>query len=234
MSIRQQAQRKTRTGNRASIWLALAVALGLHSLFLLLPLGRNIPVTQNVPAQLEVQLSILKAPAPAPKVPDLQPEIQPPVAMAEAETEMAIIIPETAPVQRPPKPATPVQIIEPETTGEAEKSELASVILSRQYITEQSVTDRIFGKSPVTQSSSIRKDFHFPDRQNLLTMLYQPLPELPFAYTPELVHFAYDPGIKGDLQRFWDVITPEFGWRTNNGTEFKCVWVLVIAACGWK
>jgi len=65
-------------------------------------------------------------------------------------------------------------------------------------------------------------------------MLEQPLPDMPFAYTPGLVNFDYDPGVKGDLQRFWDVITPEFGWRTNNGTEFKCVWVLVIAACGWK
>ena len=65
-------------------------------------------------------------------------------------------------------------------------------------------------------------------------MLDQPMPDLPFAYTRGLVKFAYDPGLKGDLQRFWDVITPEFGWRTKNGTEFRCIWVLIIGGCGWK
>jgi hypothetical protein len=65
-------------------------------------------------------------------------------------------------------------------------------------------------------------------------MLDQPLPDVPFAYTPDLVYFAYEPGVKGDLQRFWDIITPEFGWRTKYGTEVKCGLLLVIIACGWK
>jgi hypothetical protein len=83
-------------------------------------------------------------------------------------------------------------------------------------------------------SSWIKKEFHYPVRQNMMTMLDQPVPDLPFAYTPDLIYFAYDPGVKGDLQRMWDAITPEFGWRTDNGTEFKCKWILIIAACGWK
>ena len=65
-------------------------------------------------------------------------------------------------------------------------------------------------------------------------MLDQPLPDLPFAYTHGLVNFAYEPGVKGDLQRFWDVITPEFGWRTKYGTEVKCILILVVAGCAWK
>ena len=36
-----------------------------------------------------------------------------------------------------------------------------------------------------------------------------------------------------DLQRFWDKLTPEFGWRTKNRTKVQCRWVLVIVACGW-
>jgi hypothetical protein len=68
----------------------------------------------------------------------------------------------------------------------------------------------------------------------MIAMLDQPMQKVPFAYTPGLVKFAYAPGVKGDLQRFWDVITPEFGWRTKNGTEFRCVWVLIIGGCGWK
>ena len=68
----------------------------------------------------------------------------------------------------------------------------------------------------------------------MLTMLNRPMQDLPFEYTPGLVHFAYVPGVRGDLQRFWDVITPEFGWRTNNGTEVRCKLLLVVIGCGWK
>jgi len=68
----------------------------------------------------------------------------------------------------------------------------------------------------------------------MIDMLDQPMPDVPFAYTPGLIYFAYDPGLKGDIQRFWDVITPEFGWRTKYGTEVRCKLILVIVGCGWK
>jgi hypothetical protein len=118
--------------------------------------------------------------------------------------------------------------------SEPEKRTLTSTILARQFITEESASDRLFGRPLVQDSGELQKDFHYPLRPDLLEMLDQPVPDLPFAYTPGLVYFAYDPGVKGDLQRFWDVITPEFGWRTRYGTEFKCVLVLVIVGCGWK
>lgn len=118
--------------------------------------------------------------------------------------------------------------------SEAEKKVLTSTILARQYITEESAADRLFGKPLVKDSSDVQKEFHYPPRPNLREMLDQPLPDVPFAYTPGLVHFAYDPGAKGDLQRFWDVITPEFGWRTRYGTEVKCALILVIVGCAWK
>lgn len=121
-----------------------------------------------------------------------------------------------------------------ETMNEQQKSRLTNAVLARQFITEESAVDKLFDRPPEQHSSELQKGFHYPVRQDLITLLNQPMSELPFKYTPGLIRFAYDPGVKGDLQRFWDVITPEFGWRTKNGTEFKCIWVLVIAGCGWK
>jgi len=111
---------------------------------------------------------------------------------------------------------------------------MTNTILARQFITEESVTDQIFGKQSQQKHTELIKEFHYPVRPDMLVMLKRPMQELPFAYTPGLINFAYEPGVKGDLQRFWDVITPEFGWITDNGTEFKCKWLLVIAGCGWK
>ena len=117
---------------------------------------------------------------------------------------------------------------------ELERRELTNSILTRQFITEESVTDKLFGKQVLQQPSEFQKEFHYPVRRSMITMLDQPMQELPFAFTPGLIHFAYDPGVKGDLQRFWNVITPEFGWRTKYGTEVRCTWMLVIVGCGWK
>jgi len=149
----------------------------------------------------------------------------------------------------PPKPARiltkeppPVSVLaetqtvpsndRPENPADTDISQLSRTLLSRQFINEPSVTDEIFGPK-VEAAPAEAKEFHFPLQTNMITMLDKPIPNLPFEYTPDLVHFAYEPGVKGDMQRFWDKITPEFGWRTNYGTEVKCVWVLVIAACGW-
>ena len=118
--------------------------------------------------------------------------------------------------------------------SEPEKRLLTSTILARQFITEESATDQLFGKPLQQPGTELYKEFHYPLRPDLLTMLDKPIPDVPFDYTPGLVYFAYDPGVKGDLQRFWDVITPEFGWRTKYGTEVRCVLVLVLVGCGWK
>jgi hypothetical protein len=116
----------------------------------------------------------------------------------------------------------------------AERTRLTHTILSSQFITEESAADQLFGPAIARYAIETRKDFHYPGKANLVTMLDQPMQELPFEYTPGLIHFAYAPGVKGDLQRFWDVITPEFGMITDHGTEIRCIWALIIAACGWK
>ena len=238
MPKRQQARGRNRTGSKTSIWLALAVALGLHAILLLLPMSRQIPQSASSPAQIELQLTTFSPQQPAPQVPEPptepDPEIVPPEAIAEAEEMIAEVKPEIIQAEFPPDPLMDAQPNEFADLSESERSRITSSILSAQFITRESEADKIFGKPLELPGSDVRKEFHFPTRPNMISMLDQPMPDLPFAYTPGLVRFAYDPGMRGDLQRFWDVITPEFGWRTDNGTEVRCVWVLVIVGCGWK
>ena len=230
MQNRSQSSVQTRTGGKSGIWLALAVALGLHAIFLLLPISRQNIDSRETYSQLELQLITPAPPALAPPVPMQEPETVPPPADPIPETKDSIAI-------KPPEPVPPETMAthrSRETEAEPELAPQTSTILARQFITEKSVADQLFGMPLEQKGSETQKDFHYPARPNMLSMLDRPMQELPFEYTPGLVRFSYDPGVKGDLQRFWDVITPEFGWRTRNGTEFKCIWILIIGGCGWK
>ena len=109
--------------------------------------------------------------------------------------------------------------------------QLTHRILASPYISEQSVTDQLFGKAPVQDIPD--PDYHRPAQEDMFTVLNAPLPELPFDYAQGLMKFSYEPGAIGKVQRFFDVITPEFGWNTRYGTKVECAWVLVIVACGW-
>jgi hypothetical protein len=225
-----------RTGKKTKIWLAFLLALGLHAVILFLPVTQRTPLTENNHAQIEVELiKVTQQPQALPepvKIPEVVPAegapVMPPLErMVETKTGQPPVISESQ--------ITPQELDRDfDKLSHAEKKHLANSILSAQFITEESVTEQIFGKQFNLEIADPQKEFHFPARQNLIAMLDQPMPEVPFAYTPGLVRFAYAPGVKGDLQRFWDVITPEFGWRTRNGTEFKCIWVLIVGGCGWK
>ena len=232
---------QTRTGKKTGIWVALMAALGLHVFILTLPVTRTMPA-KDIQTQLELQLTTFNPQATAEPVRSHEPETRPSLPEPEPASRLtpgsSVSVVDTLPELEP----YIVRTNHPgrndkyalENMNEQVKARLTSSILYRQFITPESATDRLFGRSLEQSATETQKEFHFRSRQDMISMLDQPMPELPFSYTPGLVHFAYDPGVKGDLQRFWDVITPEFGWRTNNGTEFKCIWVLVIAACGWK
>lgn len=234
----RQTKVQIRTGKKTGIWLALAVALGLHTVILLLPITSQKPPTENDRVQIELQLTTFTPPLPASQVPAQPPETIPPVSLPDPSPEPPIAIVEAqAEVESQVLTTNPqAQDMEhdQEKISEQAQSRLTNSILTRQFISEESEADELFGRPLEQHSSEPQKKFHYPVRQNMITILDQPMPDLPFAYTPGLVNFAYDPGVKGDLQRFWDVITPEFGWRTKNGTEFKCIWVLIIGGCGWK
>lgn len=220
-----------RAGKNSGIWKALAAAMGLHALVLLLPMTQS-PVPGNDDAGIELELitllpkSNLGVEVQAVTTPE--PPLERPIAHNNTPSPIEPLAPPPGPAPNAAEKRPPVLLVK------RTAADPTNIILSRQFITEQSVAERLFGKPLAIDPPATRKEFHFPDRTNMLTMLSRPMQGLPFDYTPGLVHFAYDPGVRGDLQRFWDVITPEFGWRTNNGTEFRCVWVLVVVGCGWK
>jgi hypothetical protein len=219
----------------------------LHAVILLLPAGEETPPFPAPRSRLLVELTTVRMQPPLTAVPEKAVTTPPPQPVPEPVPE-ALRKPSEKLVEKHAE-AEPVNLLPDPPVAESaarnlqrnldnmndlEKSTLTSTILARQYITEESAADRLFGKPLVQDSSDFQKEFHYPPRPNLIEMLDQPLPDVPFAYTPNLVYFAYEPGIKGDLQRFWDVITPEFGWRTRYGTEVKCALILVIVGCAWK
>lgn len=235
MQNRRQARVQSMTGKKSGIWLALAIALGLHAIILLLPISRQMTPKENIRTQVELQFNTFNPTEPAPPIPAQPPETIPPVFVPEPLHEPSKAIVETQTESKPAILAASSQAqLDFEIMNEQAKRRLTNSILTRQFISEETEADKLFGRTLEQNSSEPQKQFHYPVRQDMIAMLDQPMQEVPFAYTPGLVRFAYDPGVKGDLQRFWDVITPEFGWRTKNGTEFRCVWVLIIGACGWK
>ena len=227
--------------------MALCFALALHGVFLLLPIVNDRPTIEKTSTSIELQLTTFSPhtpvnpePLPLPEIRSTEPEAEneaelppePPATLPELEAKAASLAEQPGTMTVSPV----VQSTRPdlEDMSETEKRQLTDTILARQFFTEESAADQLFGKPLTQHNTDIQKEFHYPLKPNLLAMLDQPLPEVPFAYTPDLVHFAYDPGVKGDFQRFWDVITPEFGWRTRYGTEVKCIMILVIIGCGWK
>ncbi len=229
-----------RTGEKPGIWLAIALAIALHGMFLLLPVAQEKRPGQDRQRAIEIELTTVATQAPESEtewqapISEPAPEALPPPAEHSPE-KLAVAQPAEVPGPRAVT-ITPYPVHEREfdKLSELEKKVLTSTILARQYVTEESAADRLFGKPLVQDSNDIQKEFHYPLRKDLVDMLNQPLPDLPFEYTPGLVYFAYDPGWQGDLQRFWDVITPEFGWRTKYGTEVKCALILIIPGCVWK
>lgn len=230
--------RKGRTG--PAIWFALAIALGLHGIFLLLPLTGQIPESSPLSAQIELKLTLPEPLQAAAEnlIPEQPPARQAAVQPAPGDTEPAPVPSVNTPFPMPLQNSrvttlTPIERDLERMTTE-NKRRLTSAILSSQFITGKSAADQLFGKPMERSGTTVQTEFHYPERPSLVTMLNQPMQELPFEYTPGLIQFAYAPGLKGKLQRFGDRITPEFGWITKYGTEVKCIWVLVIAACGWK
>ena len=150
MQKRQQARGRNRTGSRTSIWLALAAALGLHAIVLLLPISRQIPLTDSSPAQIELQLTTFSPHQAAPQVPEPptipEPEIVPPQVIPEPEEGIAEVKPEVIQPEPPPDPLIEMQVNEFTDLSESERNRITRSILSAQFITQESEADKLFGK----------------------------------------------------------------------------------------
>jgi hypothetical protein len=231
-----------RAGKNAGIWLALAAALGIHVIILLVPVSRQLPLSESSHELIELQLTTVDQQAPEEPVTieesDRVATVPEPRKVAEEDVSPVVHQPEAVPEEDPPVLPPKAQFAdstnEPDSTEQATNSQLTNAILSRQFITEKTITEELFPDTLAKENVGFQAEYNNPERQSMIAMLNQPMPELPWAYEPGLIHFAYDPGIKGDLQRFWDVITPEIAFRTKYGTEVRCIWVLVIGGCAWK
>jgi len=241
----KQEKVEIRTGKKAGIWLAFSFALGLHFILLFLPITSQMPVPQSSRATIELQLTTVspQQEIPLPPVPEPEEPVDYTLPLPELTPEPPKVVREEhtvpVPVMIEPSPVTTGLVAQdlspdPNNMSKQEKRQLTNTILMQQFITEESAADQLFGEPLVQNNTEGQQEFHYPLKQNMVAMLDRPLPAMPFAYTPDLVYFAYEPGVKGDLQRFWDVITPEFGWRTRYGTEVRCVLILVVLGCGWK
>lgn len=217
------------------IWPALLIAMGLHGLMLFLPFSKQNMETSPVAVQIELQLTKFEPPAVAGDIVITEPDPPPtPTPMPEDKPVPLVKTPLPAPAPTSPvKPLAPINR-DLEHMNTAERTRLTHSILSSQFITEESAADLLFGDPIARYGIETRKEFQYPEQANMITMLDQPMQELPFEYTAGLIRFAYDPGVKGDLQRLWDIITPEFGWITDYGTQVKCKLILIIAGCAWK
>jgi hypothetical protein len=242
MLDRSQEKLLTSTRKNVGIWLALAVAFGIHVIILLMPVSRQLPLPESSYESIELQLTTFeKQLAAEPAMiedPDETETVPEPRIVAKEDDSPVEDRPEPLPEEDPPlltpKPQLADLTKDQQSTEHTTNRQLTNVILSRQFITEKTITEKLFPDTLVNENTGFQAEYHHPVRQSMISMLDQPMQDLPFAYNPGLIYFAYDPGVKGDLQRFWAVITPEFGWRTKYGTEVRCKWVLVIVGCGWK
>jgi hypothetical protein len=227
--MQQRTRGRDKTGSGTSFWLALAAALGLHAIFLLLPMTKQATTPETSHARIELQLTKYSPPEPA-----VEPAPEPPEPNTEAEGVVAKAMPHQTEAALPAPAQVAVPKEEIATRVEARRDRVTQSILAARFFRQEPEADKLFGRPLKLPDTATYNRFQQPVGENMMTLLDRPLPDLPFAYTPGVVKFAYDPGIRGDLQRFWDVITPEFGWRTDNGTEVRCIWVLVVVGCGWK
>ena len=103
-------------------------------------------------------------------------------------------------------------------------------MLSSQFDYEKFGQKALFGSVKQTEDSP---DFYVRQRTSLEMALNQPSLQLPFEDARIYLVDSYDAGFMGGLDKFWDTVSVPFGFTTKNNTRVQCVWVLVIAGCGW-
>ena len=215
---------------------AIVVAIAFHGLLFVIPFTQQSLRLQAPPSALEVHLTYSEI---IPDTPEPEPAPAPEIELEqEAPPRIQPVAEEITPMQPAPPVAeiieTPQEKVVIEDMTPQQKSRITDVILSRQFISAEPPSDNLFSVSPNNSPQTPTVDFRIPQRRSLVEIMDQPMEDLPFACQPGLVRFSYDPGVKGDLQRFWDRITPEFGGFTKSGTEVRCRWVLIVVGCGWR
>jgi hypothetical protein len=201
--------------NNRSVKVFFGAALAVHTLFVLVPLAEK-----KKPANAEQMTVQVRLSSPQPPI-EQSPETAP---FLEALRQPGNPILEELPaapqaVQRQPV----IEVVQPATDSTRR-------VLSSQFDYENSVYEPLFGvNSPIEE----KPDFYVRQRSSLETVLNQPSLQLPFEDTRIYLVDSYDNGFMGGMEKFWDSVSVPFGFTTKNNTRVQCVWVLVIAGCGW-
>jgi hypothetical protein len=225
--------RQSKDSSRAFRW-ALAGALALHALFLFSPWFNMDRGLESARESIHVQLL----------TPPLIVDAEEPESLAASVPEVAPAKPPEMPPEEPPEKPAPAVAAEPPVTdlvppsGPISQTEnvnhtasLQARVLASPYLEEESPAADLF--SMRIESNEAESAFHFRDRVSLDSAL-NPVPaQLPFANGPRFEVASYTPGAIGDVQRFFDAVTLKKEWVTKNGTRVACVWVLILAGCGW-
>lgn len=191
------------------------LAIVVHAAIILVPLTKKVVI--EVQGRSSVQVRLLSPP----RFLEQPAVVEPLLERREPET--------SALEELPPAPATVPQPQVREVAGQTPPVNRARV-LSSQFDFENRVDEPIFGSVEQQEGAP---DFHVRQRTSLEMVLNQPSLQLPFEDTRIYLVDSYDDGIMGGIDRFWDTVSVPFGFTTKNNTRVQCVWVLVIAGCGW-
>ncbi len=219
--------------NRTLLW-ALVGGLLVHLFVVFSPwfkADRQVAPTANL---THIRLQLHPRPTTQAALPSPAPEIAktPPPDLEATDPPAALDVPDAyvAEIQPDIDPDTPLRPLA-ETEAVRNDPGLAARIIAIPYLQDKPVPVNLFPK--MRASADSQSSFHFRDRPNLDSVL-NPVPEqLPFADGPRFVVDSYDPGVMGNVQRFWDAVTLEKEWMTKNGTKVTCAWILIIGGCGW-
>jgi hypothetical protein len=194
--------------------LFFVLALAVHVALIMVPLTKK--MTTGVQELRSVQIRLVTSEMPGQETP--------PAEQAPEWRESGVPLLEELPPM-PEKVAPRVR----ETVQQAPPPN-SKRVLSSQFDYERSIRQPLFGTA---ERKADAPDFHFRQRATLEMVLNQPSMQLPFKDTRTYVVEHYEDGFMGGIDKFWDRVSVPFGFTTKNNTRVQCVWVLVIAGCGW-
>jgi len=197
-----------------SVKVFFGAALAVHTLFVLLPLTEQKRPPNAEQTTVQVRLNSPRPPK----------EQSPQTAPLEALRQPGNPILEELPA--PPQ----VVLRQPVREVAQPASDNTKRVLSSQFDYENSVHEPLFGTNAPMEEMP---DFYIRQRSSLETVLNQPSLQLPFLDTRIYLVDSYDNGFMGGMEKFWDSVSVPFGFTTKHNTRVQCVWVLVIAGCGW-
>ena len=198
----------------------LGLALVLH---LALIIWWNIKLQPDYDAAEPLRVRLL--PAPVSRMPIAIPIQEPAPRILEAVRQDRVMMPTTRPITLSPKPLVPTR---DEVLPESKPQPSAAELL--QSLQKYRLTDN-HHDAVITLGPQIRV-LGEPPPGDVMLALQDRMPDLPFGSSGLELAF-YSNGFRGDLERFGDAITQEFGFKTRYGTEVKCVYMVVLLVCAW-